>query len=864
MQYYYSLLESYQQLKQRKFKLSLREDDGSDAIKAAVPEVQAAAQAAFAGDENYKEEGLGNGGNITIEREGSDKSGNPKIRFSGSNLGWGLSFTQAKFGNLNWSHKGGNGYKIASAWVGAGEEEGEEGEAGDEQAEQDMLLAQKITDEGNKARDTIKELLGVDGTFPGLIIDTKHTRRPESLANVARGETQGFAGQVEDMEERVLNSNLIEPEQKLASIQVLNASLKALKNLHEKGWSNPETILGDEGMQEFEADEIGDVLSKMKVTPHGILLDGVAIFYRGDSTPETDALRNLAEQLNDAAKVYNSQWENATELQDDPKIPELKMETQAPRTGGADESYRGPVAEKFMRCSAAILRGQRDWNNATTSGEKKKVMGKMRKELSERYQEAVKDGSLDKMVEVFGVGGSVALGEIIANREHMNDAMFVATCQKVLESRGMAPNKAAEMIKQAGGSPPERGVMMALLTTTMVNQNMDQQLFGDDPDLIPDNIIHEGDTDSASSGKKADVVFEWNDESKCKKIAAHYAKKLGGTATDSGCGENSGIKNMMSPREGGGCRMEVELKTLSNASSKGGAGELSRSRSTALCNDAPVVDGYDEQVLKGALQASEGMSQATKDFSAGNLKRLDGCGGEGTAKRGCEAHKKIQTQVERYTKLLTPGSPGVTPARSQALLDNWWSMKKQDDKGKARFDAATRVVNGSKNKEDLKAMKKVKDDLQQQVFKREIHRTSEGAGTGTGEITDDSMRDYLLMNYSQACASTQETLRVTRRLDSGAQTVYLNNATVEANIKRVKDGTAKFEFKKGGTIINLVDNDGNVLAKNDTGRGISKWTVGKSTSALLKEEQESNADSLLLTFLLGQQELIAELIGRTT
>ena len=144
-----------------------------------------------------------------------------------------------------------------------------------------------------------------------------------------------------------------------------------------------------------------------------------------------------------------------------------------------------------MRCSASLLRAERDWNKATTANEKKKITNRWRKELSERYQEAVGDGSMDKMVEVFGVGRSVALGEVLANREHMNDAMFVETCQKILMDRGMSASKAEEMIKQAGGQPPERGIMMALITTTLVNQDLDKQLFGDDPDLIPDNITQE-------------------------------------------------------------------------------------------------------------------------------------------------------------------------------------------------------------------------------------------------------------------------------------------------------------------------------------------------------------------------------------
>jgi hypothetical protein len=874
MDYYYSLLESYQQLKRRTFKLSLREQEEEQDLNAVANDVATALGDIRSKEVGYKESGLGNGKNLDVEV--LDRAG---VKITGGNLGWGIQLSGSQIGNLknSWTKENSKGNRVVKAWASAGEAPkpkggGNEGEGGGDEGEGGgdggrIQQEKEIKEEGKKAQQKLKELQKIPGAFPDLEIDTKHTRRPESLAYVARGETQGFSGQVEDLEERVLNTESVSPEEKLKTLQGLNKTLETLNLIHQKGWSDPENVLADapQGISEQEARDLGALLGRMKVTPQGVTIDGIALFYRGNSTPKTDALRNAAEQLNAVAKTYNSQWDEVTETQTDPKIPELKAAPPLTKSGGANESYRGPVAEKFMRCSATILRGKRDWENATTPTEKKKIMNDMRNQLGDLYEDAVEDGSLDKMIEVFGIGRSVALSEIVANREQMSDAQFVETCQKILEEQGVDPDKAAEMITQAGGQPPERGVMMALIVTTMVNQNMDEELFGDNPELIPDKIVHEGDTDSASSGKKADLVFEWDDEEKCKQIADHYKKKLGNTPTQGGCGgEGSGVKDLVTPKEGGGCRMEVELKTLTSSKGKGGAGELSQSRTTAICDDAPVVEDYDNLVLTGQLEASKGMTQATKDFAERNKKRMDGCGGEGSSDRACEQHAKIQEQGARYDRLLTPGSPGVTPERSQALLDNWWKYKRQDEAGKARYDAATRAVNGSTDKEDLKALKKVKEDIRQQIFKREIHRTSKGAGEGTGRVTDSSMRDYLLMDYSQACGSTEETMRVTRGLEDGYQGVYLNNATVEENMRMVRDEEAFFEYERGGTIINIKDKDGTTLASCDTARGNSKWTVGKSSRNKISESIEFVEPNLLLDFLQGQAALLEKLIAQTT
>ena len=110
MDYFNELLNSYNQLKKRTFKLKFINEEekpkpyqpDDKQIVQAVGEIQAAVQAAFGGQ---TQEGLGNKGNITIEALGVDQSGNPKAKITGSNLGWGYTFNPATFNNVNWTRK---------------------------------------------------------------------------------------------------------------------------------------------------------------------------------------------------------------------------------------------------------------------------------------------------------------------------------------------------------------------------------------------------------------------------------------------------------------------------------------------------------------------------------------------------------------------------------------------------------------------------------------------------------------------------------------------------------------------------------------------------------------------------------------
>jgi len=842
MDYYYSLLENYEQLKRRKFRLSLREEEAAD-LASVANDVATELGRIRNEEEGHKEEGLGNGKNLSVE-----VTKGKGVSVTGSNLsGWGIKLSGSQIGSLatSWQKENSNANKLVKAWAGGGEEEGdtkdqgdtgEEGQEGEGGDDQGLAMIKQVQDLTEKVVTSFRELAQMAGITPGL--EEKRGRGIDSLANVAAGQTKGFFGDVERLEQQVFNSDKLSPEEKLGALEGLQQIDLSIRQLRGRAGS-------EEPMSEAEAKKLGKLLESITITRGGVLIRGIGFQFREKSSPKNDALRNMVDQLNNEAERYNKQLENLPdEDQRKYKIPVAKPPESPAKTGGVNESYRGPVAEKFMTISANIMRGQAKFAQAETGAEKKKALHEMRQSISDTYEDALSDGSYDQMMETFSVGRSVALGELLAKGEAAyEDAQFVIECQRVLtEEMGMDEKKAEAFIEQAS-TPSDRQLMMSILVTSFVNQTFDKQLFGDDPDLIPTKVTHEGDKNMTDSGAKADLKFEFDKD--CDKVAASYEKKLGGTPKNGCGGEGSGVKNMLTPTEGGGCVMEVELKTLTDSKSKGGVGEISSSRTQAICGNATV--GSD---------VPGGMTQGTKDFAKRNSKRLNSCAGAGTQKAGCAKQKEIDEKTAEFDRLLTPGSLGVTPEMSDAWINTWFEKKQQSPKNKERAEAAKRAMRPNATKEDLDALAKVKQDIQQEVLKQEMPQ---------GEVTDEGWKSWATMCYSQAAGSMEETLRVTRGLGDSYQSVYLNNAVVEDNLQKIKDNKAYFEYGGGGTI-KLVDRKtGDTLVSCDTARGNQKWTMGTKSGHrnVLSEDKSAEEEELFITFLKGQRELLEKLMHQT-
>ena len=148
MNYYYALLESYELLKKRKFKLSINEQEDEQEmaeLEQAATDFQAAGQAAFQGEDQID---VGNKGNISITKQEDQKGGSPVIKIEGSNLG-SKNYSESEFKNT-WqkglSTPNSKARKLASAWRGGAEAKG----GGETQDVQDQATSKPLGAESLK------------------------------------------------------------------------------------------------------------------------------------------------------------------------------------------------------------------------------------------------------------------------------------------------------------------------------------------------------------------------------------------------------------------------------------------------------------------------------------------------------------------------------------------------------------------------------------------------------------------------------------------------------------------------------------------------------------------------------------------
>ena len=366
MDYYYALLENYEQLKRREFRLSLREEEGGDA----VADSRAAIEKALNGGEGYEESGLGNGKNLTIKYSG--KGTNKAARVTGSNLGsYGVEFRQRDL--TKWPSK--KAQPVISAWGSEGEggEEGGQTQGGDPKEQETLALDAQIEKVQQEVATSFRELAKLDGITPGIETGkTDRGRTTGTIANIIAGEAKGFIG---DMDQKLLNSEDLSPEEKLGVLEGLQQIDLSIRKLRERAGS-------DEPMTEAEARELGKLLGSIEITRGGVLIRGIGVNFRQKSTAKNDPLRNLVDQLNAEAEAYNQRIDNLPEEdQRKYRIPIAKPPATPPKSGGEDESYRGPVAEKFMTISVVMLRGQHAYAQATTGSERKQILQKMREDM---------------------------------------------------------------------------------------------------------------------------------------------------------------------------------------------------------------------------------------------------------------------------------------------------------------------------------------------------------------------------------------------------------------------------------------------------------------------------------------------------
>ena len=166
MDYFSELLESYDKLKKRTFKLTYvleqaDEKKGGDNLSKYVGDIKQAFDAALNGQNQI---GVGNKNNINFEYREPSEFGQPAVKVSGSNLGEKI-YTANDWSALNWGNKLSKGYKILAAWA-PSSDEGSSDEAADDAATQRASdAAQAELDAQQAEQERLAKLEQLGGAF---------------------------------------------------------------------------------------------------------------------------------------------------------------------------------------------------------------------------------------------------------------------------------------------------------------------------------------------------------------------------------------------------------------------------------------------------------------------------------------------------------------------------------------------------------------------------------------------------------------------------------------------------------------------------------------------------------------------------
>lgn len=356
MDYYYALLESYDQLKRRKFKLSLREQ-GVEGVGDPRQDAFNALRGAQGAKPDTELLNQGVDKNLTLKTIGSS-SGNvskQKVNVKGSNLGAnGVSFTNDEMTNFlnSASRPNTKAAKLVGAWGGGVEDpEGGSTNTDPENTEGGTEGEEKIVDpEMKKAEDLAKNLdvkLNGNEEEQGLLpilADYEPTAkgRLRQALDLISSKIEGSSEEGEGLHPAtnpdtlasvstmVISSPDIEPEKVVECLETVTATVATLEAIHSV--DGPST------------DQLRRMSAGLKITKNGVEFNGIMLQYRSKSTISNDPFKNMAEQINDAITKHNKEecgnLEKDSEAHKDCHVKPLKEENR-----GREFSTRGPILE---------------------------------------------------------------------------------------------------------------------------------------------------------------------------------------------------------------------------------------------------------------------------------------------------------------------------------------------------------------------------------------------------------------------------------------------------------------------------------------------------------------------------------------
>tara|TARA_Y100000034_G_scaffold137010_1_gene218379 strand:+ start:12537 stop:15332 length:2796 start_codon:yes stop_codon:yes gene_type:complete len=931
MNYYYALLESYDLLKKRKFKLSLREQDED-------PEAQAKAYVSQAGG---TEGGIKTGIDVTSPDGQMGKvwkaTRSGKINFAdneegqfydavtpGTGAGWDklVSFLSGKKEGQDQPDPAGGG----------DEEGGEDTAASPEGAApgpEDPLVAPLLQqrDLAIEGLDKLEELQSPNFTAE------KTEKLRELLDGLGENPTQDEIDSVTSLNDFLhLQKTILEDQDGAREGKYVHA----INSFWQENAIEVNQYGVKFGSMWFETTLMQDKDGDGRITAEELAQEG----------PITGAIERL-DQL---------QADNEGEL------GQGSAAQRAPRVdisdSGTETTFRGSSAEFLAEATGAY----RDYLNASTEEEQRVAGEKLFEKIAQARQmtdligpdgkpicrkddagndimgptvpgkkpkcDTVKVVALDtaQVLQMFAKGSGIREGVMLSDDKGIRDAAAVWFIARRLRRSGLSRDKVRELLERATEND---GLAIAIILAT--NRQWEEDYMGD---FIPTTTKAVGgggeiggkEEKMTDQGAKADMVDTFCKSPQGKpykakelkahfesllsdKQKAHYAKACGG--------DGAGIDELVreapvdpAKPDGEKClEVDRELKVFSNKKgAKHKLGQIGIASVRRACNG-----GTDPAVTAKGKEDSNKWTANSLKFLDKVKDRLDKCGQKDVFQGMCDYQDKIDKEAKDFDTVLN--KPIVSVKHAKEALQIFSDNSSLNAKGRMRVAAAQYAIDRTLPKggslEAIKAeaaKKKKKDGTPYTIDEYCDYQLGKVKSKLTGAImleelnkdTDSSRvvkrgskaEKYLIGQYAITGGSDRECVKQKRHLEDGTQSISLNNAEVQANMKALQDGTGRIRRSTGlGTKLYLevraTDDKGKLVeppkwekrAEGDTASKPSSvvWENTHTISQGIDKPGEEGFDagtqnpanqpadeSLFKTFLTGQQKLLEKLISQTT
>jgi len=916
MDYYYSLLNSYELLKRRKFKLSLREEEGEgdEGSKEKVADLQAAAGAG-----TREAPGTLNGIDVWME--------DGKILATDPNDPAPQPQTASVVGADGERVKGPSANALWGKIFPGGEEDGEEVvQVSPEQKELTAAAARMdVALHGNEEVEGLLDEEGGSDMLPGYE-PTQRTSRIEASLKLIQAKAAGKSKEGEGVQsgaakedttitEKVISSPTLDAGEAAKGVEAAVETIALVRKIRART-ATPE--------------ELKKASDQLEVTREGILFNGIYMQYRSSSTGKNDPYRNLADQVDTAIVKHNKGCPKEGAGANGDAAKECRIKPLKDENIGRTLSNRGPMLE---HATVLILLGE-TYVDCEKSGDD---CSDIEAKITQQFEKMQGDGSIEEVEAMLKTGLCTLGNKCLANIDGANDAVITQQVLEYLtgedakgqpiegyEGPGLDLDIATALVMRADGT---RGLAMLVASSRGFTGYLDT--------LKPVDATVWGGSGADLKGQKDDIritIPKENLEEFTKELKDNMttieeeleeAAKCGGEGIGLTALGNSITQTKLTDpiseakkskkkakkkkkkkkrapqptiKQGEGeITIGLELKCRTSAvSGRTKAGEGTNKKLLEMCNPKEGEEGKEVDVQAEEKAALE------KEFRDKNNDRLNECQGkqtynkEGQPKQTAEsAACAFANEVESTPNMvsfraLSAGNPVLDEddnpqdGAGEALVDEWFESKTPpdaDDKERRDLAKSAFAKLGKPptplSKKEREAMSKVGYELEQAEIRGLLDAETDDEDIVTGQALG-----YLLYRHAEDSGSLDECLKDVRGYGDNTQKTGLINSTVYGSIAMVNTGQASVRRKKKSNSYTIETNgkegkegeegkEGVALMKGSFERGqlVTEMEPDSMADTQLRRNTKAHsptAESIMYEFLQGQKALLEKLLTQST